>query len=54
MTDVSVTGAKDVWHITKNNKEDLIPAIDEGIVSAEHENGRVIIRPMKVIFDDEN
>ena len=54
VTDVSVTGANDVWHITKNNKEYLIPAIDEVIVSAEPENERVIIRPMKGIFDDED
>lgn len=54
VTDVSVTGANDVWHITKNNKEYLIPAIGEVIVSAEPENGRVIIRPMKGIFDDED
>ena len=38
VTDVSATGANDVWHITKNNKEYLIPAIDEVIVSPDERN----------------
>ncbi len=54
LTDVSQTGANDVWHITQNGKEYLVPAIDEVIVSVDTENSSVVIRPMKGIFDDEN
>ena len=54
ITDVSATGANDVWHITKNLKEYLVPAIDEVIVSVDIENEKVIIRPIKGIFDNED
>ena len=54
VTDISVTGANDVWHITENGKEYLVPATDEVIAEVEPENGRVVIRPMKGIFDDED
>ena len=52
--DVSETGANDVWHIKNNDKIYLLPAIDEVIISADPENGKVVIRPMKGIFDDED
>ncbi|MBQ8767034.1 MAG: 16S rRNA processing protein RimM, partial [Clostridia bacterium] len=52
ITDVSETGANDVWHITNDGKEYLVPAIDEVIVSVDTENSAVVIRPMKGIFDD--
>jgi len=54
LTDVSQTGANDVWHITNDGKEYLIPAIDEVIVSVDLENTTLIIRPLKGIFDDED
>lgn len=54
ITDVSATGANDVWHITKNGKEYLVPAIDDVIVSVDIENGRIVIRPIKGIFDNED
>lgn len=54
ITDVSQTGANDVWHITKNSKEYLIPAINDVVISVDVEKGIVKIRPMKGIFDDEN
>lgn len=54
LTDVSSTGANDVWHITYKNKEYLIPAIDEVIVSVNTEKSSIAIRPLKGIFDDEN
>lgn len=54
ITDVSETGANDVWHITRDGKEYLVPAIDEVIVSVDTENEEVVIRPMKGIFDDED
>ena len=54
ITDVSATGANDVWHITKDDKEYLVPAIDDVIVSVDVENEQIIIRPIKGIFDDED
>ena len=54
ITDVSMTGANDVWHIEKDGKEYLIPAIKDVVISVDVEEGVVKIRPMKGIFDDEN
>lgn len=54
LTDVSQTGANDVWHITKNGKEYLVPAIDDVIVSVDTADSAVVIRPLKGIFDDED
>ena len=54
LTDVSETGANDVWHITKDGKEYLVPAIDEIIVSVNVTDGDIVIRPLKGIFDDED
>lgn len=54
ITDVSETGANDVWHITKDGKEYLIPAIKDVVVSVDVEEGIIKIRPLKGIFDDEN
>lgn len=54
LTEVSSTGANDVWHIKSDDKEYLVPAIDEVIVSVNVEEGALIIRPLKGIFDDED
>jgi 16S rRNA processing protein RimM len=54
LTDVSETGANDVWHITRNEKEYLVPAIDQVIVSVDIEQEKIVLRPLKGIFDDEN
>lgn len=54
LVDVSETGANDVWHIKKDDKEYLIPAIDEVVISVDVINNSVIIRPLKGIFDDED
>lgn len=54
ISEVSKTGANDVWHISSDGKEYLLPAIDEVIVTVDPENGRLEIRPMKGIFDDED
>ena len=54
ISDVSQTGANDVWHIKSGEKEYLLPAIDEVIVSVDTENERLEIRPMKGFFDDED
>jgi len=52
ITDISPTGANDVWHITRDGIEYLVPAIDEVLVSVDIENSKVAIRPLKGIFDN--
>ena len=52
--DVSKTGSNDVWHIKKEEKEYLIPVIDEVVVDVDIDNNLVLIRPLKGIFDDED
>lgn len=54
LSDVSETGANDVWHIRNGEREYLIPAVDEVLVSVEPARSSVVIRPMKGIFDDED
>lgn len=54
LTDVSETGANDVWHITKGNKEYLIPAIPSVVIDTDVMTGIIKIRPLRGIFDDEN
>lgn len=54
LTDVSETGANDVWHITRDGKEYLVPAIDDVVVSVNVNEGSIVIRPLKGIFDDED
>lgn len=55
LTDVSPTGANDVWHITnEDGKEYLIPAIPDVCVETDVANDRIVIRPLKGIFDDED
>ena len=54
LTDVSETGANDVWHITKNGKEYLIPAIPDVVIETDVAENKILIRPLKGIFDDED
>ena len=54
VSDVSQTGANDVWHITKEDKEYLIPCIDEVVISVDIQNNRVVIKQLKGLFDDED
>ena len=54
LTDVSQTGANDVWHIEKDEKEYLIPAIPPVVISTDVEAGVIKIRPLRGIFDDED
>lgn len=54
VTDVSETGANDVWHITDENKREyLIPAIPSVVIETKVDLGIVKIRPLKGIFDEE-
>ena len=53
LTDISKTGANDVWQITDDaGKDYMIPAIREVVIDADVANDRVFIRPLKGIFDD--
>ena len=54
LSDVSETGANDVWHIKQGDKEYLIPAIPPVVISTDVVEGIIKIRPLKGIFDDEN
>lgn len=54
LADVSSTGANDVWHIKRDEKEYLVPAIPDVIVSVDINNDIVKLRPLKGIFDDED
>lgn len=53
--DVAPTGANDVWYIkTPENKDVLIPAIKDVVISCDVENGKIFIRPLRGLFDDED
>ena len=54
LSDVSQTGANDVWHIEKGGNEYLVPAIEDVIVSVDIDQCIVRIRPLKGIFGDED
>ncbi len=54
LTDVSETGANDVWHITNESGEYLIPAIPDVVIKTDVAADCVVIRPLKGIFDDED
>ena len=55
ISDVSETGANDVWHIkSSDGKEYLIPAIPSVVIDTDIKENKVVIRPMKGIFEDEN
>lgn len=54
LTDVSQTGANDVWHIKKGEKEYLVPAIPDVVIDVDIDNDVVKIKPLKGIFDDED
>lgn len=50
--DVFQTGANDVYVIGKAGKQYLFPAAGNMIVSTDLEAGRLLIRPVKGIFDE--
>lgn len=54
LSDVSPTGANDVWHIKNGEKEYLVPAIPDVIVDVDISTDVIRIRPLKGIFDDED
>ena len=52
LSDVSQTGANDVWHISKGDKEYLLPAIEQVIVNVDIDTGKILLNPLKGIFDE--
>ena len=55
LSDVFQTGANDVYQITFADKtERLIPAIEDVIISVDIEGSKMLIRPLKGLFDDDN
>lgn len=51
ITDVMQTGANDVYVISGNDKEYLVPAIPDVIVSTDIDNNIMLIRPLEGLFD---
>lgn len=52
LTDVLKTGANDVYEVTRDGKQWLIPAIPDVVVKTDVDAGELVIRPLKGIFDD--
>lgn len=55
LSDISETGANDVWHIlASNQKEYLIPVIEDVVLAVDTAERLIKIRPLKGIFEDED
>lgn len=55
ITDVTQTGANDVWYIkTPSGREVLIPAIKDVVVSVDVKDGVIKINLLKGLFDNED
>ena len=55
LTEIMRTGANDVYQITSESKKNyLIPAIPDVIIDINITDGKMLIRPLKGIFDDED
>ncbi len=55
LTDVLETGANNVYQITSNNgKNYLIPAIKDVVIEIDIKNRKMLICPIKGIFEDED
>jgi len=53
--DVTQTGANDVYHIkSKAGKMYYIPAIASVVIQTNIDDGKMLIRPLKGLFDDDN
>ena len=53
ITDVSETGANDVYHVTKDGKTTLIPAIPLVVKSISLEENLMLITPLEGLFDED-
>jgi len=54
ITDVSATGANDVYHMRMGEREVLIPAVPSIVRSVDVDGGRVTITPIKGLLSDED
>ncbi|MGN0469987.1 MAG: ribosome maturation factor RimM [Acutalibacteraceae bacterium] len=54
VTDVMKTGANDVYQITKDGRDYLIPVIPDVVIKTDIENEILLIRPLEGIFDNED
>lgn len=54
LSEVSFTGANDVYHMRTGNREILIPAIPQVVVETDIDGGVLRIRPIKGLLDDED
>ena len=54
LTEVSFTGANDVYHMRMGGREILIPAIPQEVVETDTDGGVMRIRPIKGLLDDED
>lgn len=54
ISDISPTGANDIWHIKNADKEYLFPSVPLFVYSVDIDNEKIYIDPPKGIFDDEN
>lgn len=54
VTDVLKTGANDVYQVTKDGKDYLIPVIPDVIIEKNIDEGFIKIKALEGIFDDEN
>lgn len=51
LSDVTYTGANDVYHIKGSDKEYLIPAIPDVVEQTDIEGGRMLIHKMEGLFE---
>ena len=54
LVDVSETGANDVYYIKHGEVTYLIPAIPDVVIKTDIDDGKMLIRPLKGLFDDED
>lgn len=54
VTDVFKTGSNDVYTVRGEDREYLIPVIDEVVLSTSLAEKRIIIKPLKGLLDDED
>ena len=54
LTDVIKTGANDVWQVSENGRDYLVPVIPEVLCEVDTDREIVTIRPLKGIFDNDN
>ena len=54
ISDISPTGANDIWHIKNDDKEYLFPSVPIFVFNVDIDNEKVYIDPPKGIFEDED